>query len=124
MHHPDFVIFYVDNPLTSAGFYSELLNIQPVETAPTFVLFVFESGLKFGLWSRDTVEPQALVGSAGTAELVISAPSADAVHALYDNWKNRGLTFLQLPTEMDFGLTFVALDPDGHRLRVYVRVAV
>jgi hypothetical protein len=25
----------------------------------------------------------------------------------------------QTPTEMDFGTTFVALDPDGHRLRVF-----
>ena len=23
------------------------------------------------------------------------------------------------PTAMDFGFTFVALDPDGHRLRVF-----
>jgi hypothetical protein len=26
---------------------------------------------------------------------------------------------LQPPTEMDFGRTFTAADPDGHRLRVF-----
>lgn len=29
------------------------------------------------------------------------------------------MTILQTPTDMDFGRTFVALDPDKHRLRVY-----
>ena len=35
------------------------------------------------------------------------------------DWAKRGLEIIQRPTEMEFGLTFVALDPDGHRLRVY-----
>jgi predicted enzyme related to lactoylglutathione lyase len=26
---------------------------------------------------------------------------------------------LQQPTDIDFGRTFVGLDPDGHRLRVF-----
>jgi catechol 2,3-dioxygenase-like lactoylglutathione lyase family enzyme len=29
----------------------------------------------------------------------------------------------QSPTELDFGRTFVALDPDGHRLRVFAPAA-
>jgi predicted enzyme related to lactoylglutathione lyase len=28
-------------------------------------------------------------------------------------------TVAQKPTDMDFGRTFVVLDPDGHRIRVY-----
>jgi hypothetical protein len=35
----------------------------------------------------------------------------------------RGLPIAQAPTAMDFGPTFVALDPDGHRLRVFATVA-
>lgn len=31
----------------------------------------------------------------------------------------RGLPMLQTPTTMDFGYTFTATDPDGHRLRVF-----
>ena len=34
-----------------------------------------------------------------------------------------GLTILQAPMQMDFGTTFVATDPDGHRLRVFVPAA-
>jgi len=30
------------------------------------------------------------------------------------------LDIIQEPVQMDFGYTFVATDPDGHRLRVFV----
>ncbi|HVW91717.1 MAG TPA: drug:proton antiporter, partial [Devosia sp.] len=36
-----------------------------------------------------------------------------------DVWKGLDLVMLQEPTEMDFGFTFTAADPDGHRLRVF-----
>ena len=44
--------------------------------------------------------------------------SAEAVQATFDDWSGRGLAIAQTPQKMDFGHTFVALDPDGHRLRV------
>jgi predicted enzyme related to lactoylglutathione lyase len=44
---------------------------------------------------------------------------ADAVRATHESWKGLGLKVAQAPTAMDFGVTFVALDPDGHRLRVF-----
>ena len=34
-------------------------------------------------------------------------------------WLARGLTLIQAPTKMEFGYTCMALDPDGHRLRLY-----
>jgi hypothetical protein len=42
---------------------------------------------------------------------------------LFADWQLRGVSIAQPPTEMDFGLTFVALDPDQHRLRVFVAAA-
>lgn len=41
------------------------------------------------------------------------------VRALHAAWCARGLSILQAPVAMDFGLTFTAADPDGHRLRVF-----
>ena len=41
------------------------------------------------------------------------------VDAQHVDWRKRGLPIAQAPTTMDFGRTFVALDPDGHRLRVF-----
>jgi hypothetical protein len=55
MTTPNFVILYVDQPQQSGAFYSALLGRQPVETSPTFVLFVLDNGFKIGLWSRHNV---------------------------------------------------------------------
>jgi catechol 2,3-dioxygenase-like lactoylglutathione lyase family enzyme len=116
------LILYVDNPPASAEFYAGLLDRQPVETSPTFALFVMEGGLKLGLWSRHTVEPAATSGGGG-GEVAFSVARAGTVDALHADWQGRGLAILQPPTDMDFGRTFVALDPDGHRLRVLVPFA-
>ncbi len=42
-----------------------------------------------------------------------------AVDRLFAEWQMRGLTLIQAPTRMEFGYTCMALDPDGHRLRLY-----
>jgi catechol 2,3-dioxygenase-like lactoylglutathione lyase family enzyme len=118
MADPNFVILYVDNPPASAAFYSDLLGHPPVETSPTFALFPLSSGVMLGLWSRHTVEPVA-TASGGGGELAFSLPDTDAVTATYAAWTAKGLRILQEPIELDFGFTFVALDPDGHRLRVF-----
>jgi catechol 2,3-dioxygenase-like lactoylglutathione lyase family enzyme len=115
---PNFVILYVDQPQRSGTFYSALLGREPVESSPTFVLFVLDAGFKLGLWSRHTVEPAAAAAGGG-AEIVFALDTPDAVDAAHADWAGRGLKILQTPTDMDFGRTFVALDPDNHRLRVY-----
>jgi catechol 2,3-dioxygenase-like lactoylglutathione lyase family enzyme len=114
----NFIILYVDSPPASADFYAGLLGQQPVETSPTFALFALPSGLMLGLWSRHTVEPAATAAGGG-AELAFTVDHADAVDAAHAAWLGRGLKILQSPVDLDFGRTFVALDPDGHRLRVY-----
>lgn len=122
MSDTNFVLFYVEKPEASAAFYSALLQRPPVESSPTFALFVLDSGLKLGLWSRYTVEPPA-AGRGGASELAFCVPDADLVNQRYREWSLRGLPILQAPTDMDFGRTFVALDPDGHRLRVFAPAA-
>lgn len=114
---PDYVLLYVDSPERSGVFYRALLDLEPVEQSPTFVLFVMPSGLKFGLWSRHTVEPAA-AATGGGAEIAFAVPTPDALEACHDDWVRRGLPIIQAPVAMDFGRTFVASDPDGHRLRV------
>ena len=118
MTTPNFVILYVDSPERSGAFYASLLGREPVESSPTFAMFVLDKGFKLGLWSRHTVEPAAAAAGGG-GELVLALDNALAVDATHSDWAGRGLKILQAPTDMDFGRTFVALDPDGHRLRVY-----
>lgn len=118
MRSPNFIILYVDSPEASGTFYASLLGRQPVETSPTFVMFVLDNSFKLGLWSRHTAKPAASA-SGGGAELVLAVETPEAVDTTHADWAGRGLNILQAPADMDFGRTFVALDPDNHRLRVY-----
>lgn len=117
MPDPNFFLIYVDNPTASAAFYEGLLERGPVATTPTFAMFALSSGAMLGLWSRHTVEPAAT--GAGGGELAFAVESRERVEALHGEWRTLGLQIAQPLTEMDFGYNFVALDPDGHRLRVF-----
>ncbi|MGJ4939203.1 VOC family protein [Bradyrhizobium sp. HKCCYLS1011] len=117
---PDFsfLILYVDNPPASATFYSGLLERPIIEQAPTFAMLPLRDGIMLGLWSRQAVEPPAN-GAAGAGEIAFVVIDTGEVDRLHADWASRGLTIAQPPTRMDFGYTFTALDPDGHRLRVF-----
>jgi predicted enzyme related to lactoylglutathione lyase len=80
-------------------------------------MFALPSGVNLGLWGRDEVLPKATLP--GGVELCFPVESKDAVRAKRADWAALGLKVIQEPTEMDFGFTFTAADPDGHRLRVY-----
>jgi hypothetical protein len=95
MRSLDYILLAVRDPLKSAGLYS-----------------------KIGLWAADEIEPKTK--PAGGAEISFTEPDKSALLATHDAWRAFGLTILQPPTEMDFGFTFTAEDPDGHRLRPFV----
>jgi predicted enzyme related to lactoylglutathione lyase len=115
---PNFIILYVDSPKASSDFYAALLGRGPAEASPTFVMFALDTGLMLGLWSRDGVKPVPSAAGGG-CEIGIAVGNAAAVDAACAAWKARGVRIVQEPTEMDFGRTFIRLDPDGHRLRVF-----
>ncbi|EJN00348.1 VOC family protein [Phyllobacterium sp. YR531] len=117
MLNSSFVLFYVQDAAASLKFYSQLLDREPVENSPNFAMFAFDSGLKLAIWSRDAAKP-APVAEAGSCELLFMAENAQALDAMHDDWLHRGLRIAQEPVTLDFGYTFVALDRDGHRLRV------
>ncbi|MBE9604959.1 VOC family protein [Acetobacteraceae bacterium H6797] len=120
MFTPDLTILYVTDAEASARFYTRLLGREPVEASPGFALFVFEGGHKLGLWRRDGVVPPATMTGGGT-ELCFLAEDDAALEACHAEWVAQGLKIIQAPVAMEFGTTFTALDPDGHRLRVRVR---
>ncbi len=110
-----FVLLFVENPHKSVQFYSSLFNLKPIEQSPTFAMFALPDGVMLGLWSAYTAEPR-VESSAGASEICFGT---EKVNDLYEAWGKHGVTMIQKPTEMDFGRTFVAIDPDGHRIRVY-----
>ncbi len=110
-----FVLLFVENPQKSSLFYQDLLGIKPIEESPTFTMFALENGIMLGLWSKYTAEPRVEM-LPGASEICF--PSED-VDALYQAWGQKHLVVAQKPTDMDFGRTFVILDPDHHRIRIY-----
>jgi catechol 2,3-dioxygenase-like lactoylglutathione lyase family enzyme len=116
MTSPTLTLLYVDSPAASAAFYEGVFGRAPVEASPTFAMFIFEGGFKLGLWARAGVEPAAQA-AAGGGEIAFNLDSRAAVDDLHAAWKAAGVPIAQPPTAMDFGYTFVGLDPDGHRVR-------
>jgi len=121
MTTPDILLLYVDDPRGSAVFYSHLLGRKPVEASSHFAKFEMKPGLMLGLWAREDVEP--LPTTPGGQEIAFTVADEDEVDALHEQWCKQGITIALEPTRMDFGHTFVALDPDGHRLRVLAPAA-
>jgi catechol 2,3-dioxygenase-like lactoylglutathione lyase family enzyme len=118
MPNANFMLLFVDSPPASGAFYKALFNREPVEASANFTLFALDSGLMLGLWSRHTAEPRPRA-AAGGGEIGLTVDSNADVDTIFEDWKKRRVSILQPPVDMDFGRTFVALDPDGHRLRVF-----
>lgn len=122
MFSPNFILLYVNSPELSAAFYSELLAQKPVEASPGFAMFALPSGVMLGLWARHAVTP-TVHAMPGSSELAFAVDERATVERMYGEWQARGLGIEQTPCALDFGYTFVALDPDGHRLRVFAPTA-
>ncbi|WP_333823766.1 VOC family protein [Pinisolibacter sp.] len=118
MTDPNLVILYVTDVAASLAFWSDLLGRPPVERSDTFAMLPLRDGVMLGLWKIDGVEPTTRV-TGGGAEIAFAVVTRDEVDRLHTNWSESGRTILQPPADMDFGRTFSAADPDGHRLRVY-----
>jgi catechol 2,3-dioxygenase-like lactoylglutathione lyase family enzyme len=114
----NFIMLYVADAERSADFYANILGRKPVQYSQGYSMFVLDHGLKLGLWQRGTIDPAA-EAPAGSGELGFEEASDAAVDERFAEWTGQGTVVAQKPTRMDFGYTFVALDPDGNRLRVY-----
>lgn len=114
---PNLMLLYVDDPEKSALFYAKLLAQAPTMVLPTYAAFEFENGLALALWSvraKDFVSG----GSGHRSEIALMVDEPETVRKMYARWQAEDVTIEQPIDEAVFGLTFVALDPDGHRIRV------
>lgn len=114
---PNLLLFYVKNPLESALFYEEIFSTKPIASFPTYVAFSFKNGFTFSLWSIHATNFFS-GGTGHRSELSFMVKDEQKVRELHDEWQKLGVTIEQDLHEAVFGLTFVALDPDGHRIRV------
>jgi predicted enzyme related to lactoylglutathione lyase len=112
----NFILLYVADVAKSQAFYTDLLGRPALEASPGFAMFEAAPGVRLGLWKADEVQPKA--GKPGGGELCIVASEAQ-IEPTAAAWAAKGIEIAQQPTRMDFGYTFLGLDPDGHRLRVF-----
>ncbi|HEV7289446.1 VOC family protein [Sphingomonas sp.] len=118
----NFLLLHVQDHAASAALYSDLLGIPIVDQKTDIAILPLREGVMLGLWARETVEPESS-GQTGASEIAFAVPDAATVETMHSDWQRRGLTIAQAPTRMSFGTTFVALDPDGHRLRIFAPAA-
>lgn len=117
MLSPNLILLYVEDPQESAAFYTRLLRCEPVAAFPNYVAYALEGGLTFSLWSARA----ANFVSSGTGhrmEVAFMVKDDAEVERLHAEWREAGVSIEQDLMTAVFGRTFVALDPDGHRLRV------
>lgn len=117
MNHPNLLILYVADTARSRAFYEQLLEKAPTSDFPSFVSFELANQLHLGLWSEQAPNFHS-AGTGQRMEVGYLVETETLVDATYQRWQALGITIEQPLARAVFGLTFVALDPDGHRLRV------
>ena len=118
MTTPNLVLLYVTDVPRAAAFWGSLFGSAPVEAADTFAMLPMREGMMLGLWKIGGVTPSTTTLGGG-GELCAALRSRDEVDALHAEWIGRDVPVIQPPTSLDFGYTFTAVDPDGHRIRVF-----
>ncbi len=118
MLKPNLFLFYVNDPAKSSEFYEKIFELKPDTVAPTFASFSFPNGMHFGLWSTKAQDFTQSQGVGHRSEIAFMVPSEDEIRRLNMLWKEMGVEIEQDLFTAVFGLNFVALDPDGHRIRV------
>jgi catechol 2,3-dioxygenase-like lactoylglutathione lyase family enzyme len=117
MLSPNLILLYVDDPRESAAFYTRLLGREPVAAFPNYVAYALENGLNLSLWSTSAANFVSS-GSGHRMEIAFMVKDDLEVERIYTEWRKAGVPIEQELMTAVFGRTFVALDPDSHRLRV------
>ncbi|WAC49685.1 VOC family protein [Asticcacaulis sp. SL142] len=91
----------------SARFYAALLGCEAASHSADHAVFV-----------TNDMRLELVPGSAATRQIDIVMTDADMIVRTYERLWDACVRLPQIPTDLGFGLGFVALDPDGHRLRV------
>lgn len=117
MFKPNSIIIYVDNVSLSTEFYKKILKSSPLETYEEFSVFSLGADFILGIQAKAGIDPKPQPQFGGF-EICMSDVTKSEVDVVYQEWKKLGVAFELEPTNLEFGYTFVAVDPDGHRLRV------
>jgi predicted enzyme related to lactoylglutathione lyase len=114
-------IVYVNDAPAAARFYGDLLGMSPSLETPGYITFDLGPGAQLALWSGQFEDLSPEVPRTSEVCLAINGGRADEVNAIFKQWQSKGVTILHGPHDVGFGLTFLAADPDGNRIRVAPR---
>ncbi|MEQ5184076.1 VOC family protein [Providencia alcalifaciens] len=117
MFKPNSIILYVNDVVKSTVFYSNILKSEPIEQYSEFSVFALSDDFILGLQAKSGIDPKPQPQFGGF-EVCMSDVSKKDVDDIYHQWCELGVDIVMKPTDLDFGYTFVAVDLDGHRLRV------
>ena len=113
---PTQILFYVDDKAKSGAFYSAILDREFADLSPFFGVIPLDGGWHLALLQRDGVDDGGT--PSGGSELIFVQDSREKVDEVAKDWTGRGVKLLGGPVEARFGYSFLAVDPDGNRLRV------
>ncbi|GLH99166.1 VOC family protein [Phytohabitans aurantiacus] len=111
-------IVYVNDAPAAARFYGDLLGMSPSLETPGYITFGLGPGADLAVWSGQFADLSPDVPRTSEVCLAIDGGGPDEINAIFEQWRSKGVTILQEPHDAGFGLTFLAADPDGNRIRV------
>ncbi|CAM3772414.1 VOC family protein [Vibrio aquimaris] len=119
----DTYVLYVEDIQVSQGFYTKVLGCESRTLSPTCMEIKFANDTTLLLKQNSNLVPTSCITGGGT-ELSILVEDQTKLESLYQNWKNQSVDFAQEPKELSYGVSFVALDPDEHRIRVTIAMGL
>ncbi|MBU2896674.1 VOC family protein [Vibrio hepatarius] len=114
----DSVVLYVKDIEVSQRFYTQVLGCESTILSPTFVAINFANNITVTLKQNTDLTPVSSI-TGGGSELSVVVSDSIKLQQLYQSWKGQLVEFAQHPIQLSFGVNFVAIDPDGHRIRVF-----
>ena len=114
-------IVYVNDAPAAARFYGDLLGKSPSFETSGYITFDLGPGADLGLWSGQFEDLSPDVPRTSEVCLAIDGGGPDEINAIFKQWQSKSVTILHEPHDTGFGLTFLASDPDGNRIRVAPR---
>ena len=115
---PNWVDLQTTDVDAAKAFYTALFGLKPALASPFYAMYKLDNGFEFAVYDRSKLQPAAGAMSS-SVELGFTVPGVKELNELCGQWRADGIGIIMEPTKMYFGGThFMALDPDGHRLRV------
>lgn len=113
---PNQFLVRVSDTAMAVAFYRELFGAEATMLSDRYAIFELGDGVVLALWSEKASELSR--DGLPRFEIGILVDDDAQTRALHEEWVDKGVEIVEPPREDVFGLTFVAQDLDGNRIRV------